>query len=495
MKKTAIQLAIFFLAGVTIIFGINCKTDQVENQGANSPAESAAKVESHEHGPDCDHGDEAEVPDYNALLGVEDHRLANPDGGAELESTDSCSDHDHAAEGTHIALGETARANMGITMTTIKPEIYYDQIKIPGTLTADPDRLVEISAPAIVRVLNLSATPPSVVKPGQRLAILELADPEVRNLQMDAVTKRADLLAATLELNRTNRYLQSLQEGSALASEIERVSADMQIAEAHVQAIESALTALIASLKVAGLSEAQLTSLKDQGKVTTQIEIFAPDRPHSQSMEVADRPVSLGETVDAGSTLFSLVALDELRVIGEAFEADVPIVRQAMRRGLPVELLFTAENEQIKGLQIQSLEGALDGVNRVTHFFIRLSNELLSEWTENNLLFEERRYRAGSRVQIMVATQEIGQRFVVPSSAIIHESGEAYGFVLKADGFERVALAPESIDGRMAILSVNGHLHENDELVVKGTLQLNLLWHEQNSGGVQAVDPHAGHSH
>ena len=485
MKRVSGMTAIFCAAVLIVFAGFGCDSSGGDDHANHNHTESEAVA--HEHGEDCNHDN-----DTDSNKGKYETFLAA--GKDEHEHDGEVCDGDHDSPSC-IVLGEIGSSNLGVTTTVIRSEIYYDQIKIPGTLAADPDRLVEVSAPAMVRVVELFATPPSVVRAGERLAILELADPEVRGLQMDAVETRAELIAGEIERDRLRRYLESLQAGSAQSTEIERITSEVQISEARVQAQQSALSAQLSSLKVAGLSKDQLDALEESGVVATRIEVFAPQLPDSPTLEVADRPISLGETIGVGETLFSLVALDELRVIGEAFEADLAVVRNALRERLPVNLLFPAEDCMVKGLTIESLEGALDGVNRTTHFFVRLVNPVLSERESNGLRYQERRHGAGCRAQILVATQDKGQRIIIPSSALIAEGGEVYAFIKEPGGYERIAVNPESIDGRLAILPLDGHLHPGEALVVQGALQLNLLWHEQNSSGGTTIDPHAGHSH
>jgi Barrel-sandwich domain of CusB or HlyD membrane-fusion len=479
MKRFMTLSMALLAAGCLFFASIDCTKENETGHEGHDHSVAETTTDDHEHGAECDH----DADPVAAFL------------AADLSAGGTDDGEDHAHGDACITLGDVGSANLGIATQVLQSELYYDQIKIPGTLAADPDRVVEISAPALVRVISLSATPPAVVQPGERLAVLELADPEVRSLQMEAVKTRADLMAAELELARQERYLESLKTGSPQGSELNRVRAEVQISHARMQAERSALAAQLASLKVAGLSKTQLAALEADGTVATRIEVFAPSLPQSPSLEVADRPISLGETIGAGETLFSLVALDELRVIGEAFEADVPYVRNALRERLPVSLLFPAAGCMVKDLSIEALEGALDGVNRVTHFFVRLPNPVLSERTARGLHYQERRHSAGSRVQIMVATQEKGERFVIPSSALVPEGGEVYAFVQEQGGYERIAIKAESIDGRLAVLPLDGHLQPGTVLVIQGALQLNLLWHEQNSSGATTVDPHAGHNH
>jgi multidrug efflux pump subunit AcrA (membrane-fusion protein) len=404
-------------------------------------------------------------------------------------------DHDQGREiDGHIEIDAVAARNLGLKTRAVEPEFYYDRIKIPGMTVVDPDRRLEISAPANVRILELDTRVPATVCPGERLALLELADAEIRDLQLQAVETRARQLSDRTEQERLRRYLDGLREAQSPAeAEIERVAADLRVVEGRLAAQESALDGFLAALRTAGLSESQLRALAEEGQVATQLVIRAPEVPGISDFEVTDRPVHRGETVAAGATLFQLESLDQLWVLGEAFEADLAIVRRAVEDELPVTLVFPAEERQVGDLRILALEGEQDGVNRVTHFFVRLPNVLAGERTVDGLRYQQWVYRAGARVQVMVATQAVGQRYVIPATSLVRQAGQAWVFIHDSGEYLRIPVIVESVGPREAVLPLDCGLRRGDELVVSGALQLNLTLDQQH--GPEAVDPHAGHSH
>jgi len=406
-------------------------------------------------------------------------------------------DKRHEAERVFDAfasLDSLTALNMGLRTVSIEPQLHYDRIKIPGRTAVDPDLVFEVSAPATVRILELDARVPAAVRPGDRLAVLELVDSEIRDLQMRAVEVRAQQLADALEQDRLTRYLESLRSAPRPAdTEIERVSADLRVLEAQMAARRSTLDALLEALRTAGLDARQLRELADSGKISTRVTVRVPAVNSGSSLEVVDRPVHQGETVPAGATLYNLVGLDRLWVEGEAFEADLVAVRRAAREGLPVSILFPAGGRQVTDLRIIALEGELDGANRITHFFVHLPNELIDERIIDGHRYEEWAFHAGTRVQILVATEEAGERYVVPARAIVRRGGQAWVFVRDHDGFARLPVPFESIGVRDAVLPFDCGLRPGDEIVVSGALQLSLAM--EQSEGPQAVDPHAGHSH
>lgn len=404
--------------------------------------------------------------------------------------------HDHgeheshgATTGKSVQLSATAAANLGIEVTEIHPELWYDEVKIPGTVREEFDRRAVVTAPSQVRVAKLDAPPHATVGAGERLALLDLVDSALTQTQLDAVGARAEWLKASTELDRTRVYLEGL-ESTGLADERQRVSGDIKVLEAEVQASRSALDAALAALGLAGLSQAQLEALENEGEVATRIRVNAPALEGRPDLEIAARPVDLGETVDAGATLFDLVALDQLLVVGEAFEAELSVVRKATEEKLPVSLYFTAEDLTVRGLTIRSIEGVLDGNDRVTHFFVSLPNEPLADHEEGGERFVDWKYRVGSRVQVLVATDDRGSRFLLPSSAVVLEEGHSFVYRRVGETYEQVELRVESEQGHYVVVPLAAGLENGDHIVVVGANQVHL-----SANPAMANDSGHGHSH
>lgn len=462
-----------FLMGSFVLLISGCSDEPVNNQQT-----------SHTHGDGTVHLDESHPEPAAKTEANHDHSAPTPAPAPA---------HDENALVVH--LDATGSANLNLKTLPIQHETWFDQIKIPGTVSVDPDRLVHVSLPATVRVLQLNAPLHSTVAAGQQLAVLEFVDPVLNQMQIRAVELRAELLGYQIKIDRARTYMAALPIDSVegKSQEYHRVEADLAVTEAESLSLRSSLNAILETLKISGLSEAQLKTLAEDGIVTTRITIVAPHLPGSPDLEVAVRPVDLGETVPAGTTLFELVAMDQLLVIGDAFESDLPVVYQAARENLPVSLVFPAQDKRVGNLQILTVESALDGEERITHFLVPVPNKLFSEKVVSGIKYREWELRAGSQVQIMVATQKGGVSFVLPSSAIIRDAGRVCVFKKISDGYQRIDVRLERLDGRNAVLALDHGLHAGDEIVTNGALQLNLILKQEEGGPSDASDH--GHAH
>lgn len=408
---------------------------------------------------------------------------------------DHVNDHVHDQEEAEcVHLDAEILKDLDVKVEKVEPQVHVPSVKIPGVVRVDPDRKADISSPLAARILVLDAPPHSAVRAGQRLALLEVTDPEVRQLQVRAVEARTELLAARTERNRTRRYQEALSgKGEKVAAEIDRVTADLEVQEARVRSLKSSLEAVLSALKAAGLNSSQIEALKRDARTVTRIGLYAPRLPGNPDMEVVSRPVHQGQTVTPGANLYELVALDRLLVAGEAFEADLKTVRDAASLNLPVGLVFPAEGRRVEGLKIFSVEGALGGEERITHFYLRLPNRVVNEKKDGGHRYLDWEHRAGSRVQILVSAGKPEPRFVLPADALVREGGRQWVYRMHGDGCDRVAVRVESVDDRQAIIPLQGGLDPGDQVVIRGALQVHLAV-ESARDKEQAGSDH-GHAH
>ncbi len=439
------------------------------------------------HAPGAE-GEHAPGPEEGHALGADEERTQAAEHGQGAE-------HGHEHEAGAAVLPAAVVAGLDVEMGTVaERRSLAAALKVPGELRADPDRRALVAAPLAGRVLALDAVPHASVAAGERLALLEITDAEVRRLQLEAVELGAERLAARTERDRLRSYLEALaDEGPTARQERRRVAADLAVIEARLAAQGQTLAALLTSLRAAGLSRRQCDALEQSGQVATRIRLRAPRLAAEAPAEVLARPVRRGQVVAAGAPLYDLVALDRLQAVGEAFEPDLPAVRRAARQGLPVALLFPATGRRVAGLRIRSIEGVLDGAQRLARFFVWLPNETTGERSADGQRYLDWRHRAGARVQLLVGERAAAERIVLPAAAVVRQAGRAFVFRAGGQGLERLAVRLESIDERRAVLQPGSGLQPGQRVVVRGALLAQRALELQRRGA--AAEGGHGHAH
>jgi len=218
-------------------------------------------------------------------------------------------------------------------------------------------------------VVSIEADETDFVKAGQALVKLDKADAkvaleqaqsqlaqtvrEVRSLftnssALDAQVKlrEADALRAEVELSRTqedvNRRAPLVSTGAVSKEEFQHASAQLDAAKNSAQAAQAALNAAREQLK-SGQTQTDGTSVKDHPNVARaaakmreaylayqRSDVLAPTDGH-----IAKRSVQVGQRVQAGMPMMTMVALNQLWVDANFKESQL----QELRIGQPAELL------------------------------------------------------------------------------------------------------------------------------------------------------------
>ncbi len=490
-------IPVFFICGFIAIincgFLMGCHTHDQKHEGG--PEHRHTDKSTHNHTDQKPH--EHEALDSHKPSEHPDHLHAPTKGKppthpAQSPASSEPAVHSHPEE---VFLPLSQLKKLDIQTDQVFPTPHSPSLRIPGEILMDPDRRVTLSAQSRQRIVALHAPPHSTVKPGQLLAVMDLVDESLRAQQTRAVTLQAELLTLSQEHQKTERYLTSLQnKNPAAPSELQRVKSELDVLIAKQRSTRSELRTISASLKMAGLTDAQLRALENQGRTTDRIKLFAPKLKGGPEMEVSYRPIHAGQIIEAGKPIFELTALDKLLVRGEAFESDLPVVRNAIQSELGVEVYSAPTGRQTKNLKIFVMEGILDAEARITHFFMRLDNQKIAERSLDGHRYLDWEYRAGERVQVLIPTQKPRPRFVLPIAALVRRTGATWVFRLQGNRCQRVGVRLDYLDAEQAVVPINAGLHPGDELVVSGALHVQLAIEKNRQGGLSNQNAH-GHAH
>ena len=114
------------------------------------------------------------------------------------------------------------------------------------------------------------------------------------------------------------------------------------------------------------LSESQIAAIESSGKVKTDFEVFA-----NTSGIVSARRVNNGDYVSPGSVLFEVADLSHIWIMFDAYESDLPYLRQGQKVDFTIQAL---PGTNYSG-NIAFIDPVLDPVTRVARVRLEISNQ------------------------------------------------------------------------------------------------------------------------
>jgi len=402
------------------------------------------------------------------------------------------------ADGTMPArLSAPARANLGLTAQPVKPTTYWRKIEVPGIVTDRPgvsDR--GVIAPVTGVVTRIYSHPGETVEPSAPLVSLRLTSESLH-------TSQRELFKAAREMDiarEQRRRLESLaQEGAVAKNRLIEIDNQIQRAEVNVEAYRQDLLAR-------GLSMDQLAEVA-RGTFVTEITVQAPgdhalespdtrrasspggheSTPPPFKFEFQELKVSLGQQAEAGQVLCHLADHRTLLIEGHGFKDDIPLIQQAAKDGMGIELEFEEVQRgnwppAPKELRIHHLENSIDAQTRTFGFHLVLENQwqIYTQGEHTGLLW---RFRPGDRLRLKVAVEKLENVFVLPQAAVVREGPEAYVFRQNGDLFDRRPVHVIAEDRTHVVIANDGSLRPGSYIAQSAAASINRVLKAQMASG------------
>lgn len=302
---------------------------------------------------------------------------------------------------------------------TVAPATLRETVKVTGTLV--PSQRSDVSSQASGRVIAVMVRPGNAVKEGDVLAQIDRANLELQyNQQMaTANATRAQLQSSQQQLDRTQ---QLATQGNASPSALEQARSGTAALQAQLEALESA----VATAEL-GLANATVKS------PITGI--------------VSSRSVEPGQTIQAGTPLFTVVNLDEMQ-----FDAAASVNSSArVNAGQSVTVLVTGlEGQEFTGEVTRVNPVALTGT-RTVPIYIDLDNA-------------GGQLRGGMFATGHITVSELANALAVPAAALREDAEGQFVLALSGDVLERRAVEVVSDWNRGSMIEITG-VAEGDIIV------------------------------
>ncbi len=402
------------------------------------------------------------------------------------------------ADGTMPArLSAQARANLGLVAQPIKPTTYWRKIEVPGIVTDRPGVSdIGVIAPVTGVITKIYSHPGETVEPDAPLVSLRLTSESLH-------TSQRELFKASREMKIARDRRQLLeplaQEGGLAKNRLIDVDNQIQLADVNVEAYRQDLLAR-------GLSKEQVAAVA-KGEFVTEITVQAPgdqtlnppetalvssggsdeSTPLPFKFEFEDLEVSLGQQAEAGQVLCHLSDHRTLLIEGRGFKDDMPLIQEAAKDGMGIELEFEESQRgnwppAPKELRIHHLENSIDEQTRTFGFHLVLENQwqMYTQGKHTGLLW---RFRPGDRLRLKVAVEKLENVFVLPQAAVVREGPEAYVFRQNGDLFDRRPVHVLAEDRTSVVIANDGSLKPGSYVAQNAAASINRVLKAQMASG------------
>ncbi|WP_213285150.1 efflux RND transporter periplasmic adaptor subunit [Bradyrhizobium sp. sGM-13] len=320
-----------------------------------------------------------------------------------------------------------------------------------GKIAIDEDRSTPVFSPYAGRVTRLLAKPGDSVVKGQPLFVIEAAD----NVQA-----QNDFIAAMSAMNKAKSALdlaelqgaraKDLFEGKAVPlKDYQQSQATLIQAQNDMRSSETAVQAARNKLRLLGLTDEDIATFQEKGRINPEIAIFAPI-----AGTVVQRKIGPGQYVNAGASDPVYVIGDLSTVWMTAFVRESDCANVAV--GQEVTFSVLALPGRSLSARINYVATAIDPATR--RLLVRATIDNKNGTLKPEMFANVTIYSAGDRPAVGV-----------PKQALIYEGDQVRIWVAHPDKtIELRQVKPGLTNGDL--VEVVGNLKPGEQIVTKGAL-------------------------
>ena len=310
-------------------------------------------------------------------------------------------------------------------------------------------------------------------KPMKEIYLLGKVTADERNMR--EITAR---FAGRIEKLFVNFTGQEVKRGQALASVYspELVTAQKELFEAAKfrGSNPSFYEAAVNKLKLWDLSDRQIQNILESQTVRYQFNVLA-----SQSGTVVARNVSAGDYVQEGQSLFEVTNLDQVWVVFDAYESDLPWMQEGD------EIRFTVESlpGQTFTSQLTFINPVISPQRRVAEVRTEVKNAQTASTVDK---LKPQMFAQGV---LQSALPGVESALMIPKTAVLWTGKRSVVYVKQPGteqptfAYRRVVLGPET--GNQYVVS--GGLEEGEEVVANGVFKIDAA--AQLQGKASMMNP------
>lgn len=279
-----------------------------------------------------------------------------------------------------------------------------DGVRASGEIRPVAGREAQISAPSGGR-LSLAEPVPLIgmpVKEGQLVATIAprlVPGGDRATLAADVIAAAAEVDAAKVELTRSERLV---ADQAAPTRTVEEARTRLRIAEARLGGVRGRLAQY------------------DAGSGGRRFQVRAPISGTLVALGVAS-----GENVEEGQLLLRIIDLDQVWLVTNVFEPDIPRVEGARSAWFTIEGYKDAFTVDETNGKLVTVGRVIDPRTRTTPVIFEVENRA-------------GRFRIGNFTKVVIATGAPRKGLAIPESAIVEDGGKSIAYVMvEGEAFER----------------------------------------------------------
>ena len=324
-----------------------------------------------------------------------------------------------------------------------------------------------------MQIANVQTVTVQAAEPTKEIYLSGRVKADERNV--GEITAR---FAGRIEKLYVNFTGQEVKRGQALASVYspELVTAQKELFEAakFQETNPSFYEAAVNKLKLWDLSDRQIQNILESQKVRYNFNVLA-----SQSGTVMARNVSAGDYVQEGQSLFEVANLDQLWVVFDAYESDLPWIQEGD------EISFTVESlpRQTFTSEVTFIDPVISLQRRVAEVRTEVKNDQTASAVEK---LKPQMFAQGVLESTLPGVENA---LVIPKTAVLWTGKRAVVYVRQPEfeqptfAYREVVLGPEA--GGYYLVSEG--LEAGEEVVANGVFKIDAA--SQLQGKVSMMNP------
>lgn len=304
---------------------------------------------------------------------------------------------------------------------------FTESTKLFGTIIPSSNGQALVTAPQNGKIIALNVRVGEHIKAGQQLAIIEqIIDAGTQiNLIAEKNNLTAEYDAAKKEFDRLNSI-----KDIAAKRDVDEATARLQKAETNLKLFT--------------------------GNTGKTIELHAPI-----SGMVANFKLSIGATVNAGETLFTITNLAQIYAEAQVFDKDASKVQH----GAKFTIECANDSHKTSEVKLLSLAQEINATNQSQRILFELSNP-------------DSDFKIGEFVNIRVFASENSQQIALPNSAITEINGKPVVFI--KDAAEKYTVSYVQLgENNGTYTSIIKGVEEGERVVVNASYQLKMIYLNQ----------------